>query len=438
MPLLQLAEWQSKKTAERWPGDVQEQIEELARGWKETHNLNAMPLQWGGRDGQTLSVRQWVGVVEVGDYRVEIYPKLDKELLKARASVEEGDEAFDSSLKALLSMIAAADYGEWIGHEKATLDYERLQFPDVWAYFLGRNLGSELRRGIFHAYVAHEDDLRQVRGRLRVAHQVGRHFGRADVLACAWDEWSGDNALNRLFKCACEWLQKRVTHSRSRTLLGECLWLLDDVQSVTPNEAVGATERFAFHRANARFASAFDLARRLLQSQSPDFGARAHSSWIFLTDMNALFERFCARAIEAQANTSVREQESIGTLFVTPHTIRQKPDFLWKENNVWKLGDAKWKLIGQGAPDFSEEEGVSSNAEKAKVSPDDARQLSVYSEMLKRNMSLGEVPDVSLFYPTLTSHAPPAPRRTWNGGRLILRPVCVRGFDDVSDVLRDW
>ena len=435
MPTLQLTEWQSKKPPSHWPSDVQEQIEELSRGWKETHNLNAMPMEWGGRDGQTLSVRQWVGVVEVGDYRVEIYPKLDKHLLESKSDDAVEAKAFDSGLRGLLSMIAAADYGEWVGHERATLEYEPLQFPDVWAYFLGRNLGSELRRGIFHAYTAHEDDLRQVRGKIRVAHQVGRHFGRADILACAWDEWSGDNSLNRLFKCACEWLQKRVSHSRSRSLLAECLWLLDEVRSVSPREAISATERFAFHRANARFASAFDLARRLLQSQSPDFGARAHSSWIFLTDMNKLFEQFCARAIEARSGENVYEQETIGTLFVSPNTIAQKPDFLWRQNGVWKIGDAKWKLLGQAPPVFGEDGGRTTNKAQAKVSPDDARQLTLYSEMFKLNKKLNEVPDVSLFYPTLDSGNTPHSRQTWNDGRLILRPARVIGFNDVSDVL---
>ncbi|BCM91739.1 hypothetical protein IAD21_03614 [Abditibacteriota bacterium] len=436
METLRLAEWQSKKPLTVWPADVQLQIEELARSWKETHNLNAMPLEWGGRDGQTLSARQWVGVIEVGDYRVEIYPKLDQYLLDAKGVDDANDGILDSSLKALLSMIAAADYGDWVGNERAALEYEPLQFPDVWAYFLGRHLGHELRRGLAHSYVAHEDDLRQIRGRLRVAHQVGRHFGRADVLACAWDEWSSDNALNRLFKCACGWLQERVSHSRSRSLLSECLWALDEVQNTSPREALGATERFAFHRANARFSHSFDFARRLLQSQSPDFGARSHSSWVFLTDMNALFERFCARAIEAKTGMPIREGETIGTLFVKPRKqIEQKPDFQWFANDKWYLGDAKWKLLGQTPPSFSEDNSPSVGSSKAKVSPEDARQLTLYSELLKRNKNLDEAPDVTLFYPTLGTYAEPQTRQTWNGGNLILQPVRVRDFRDIDDVL---
>lgn len=430
MPLIRIAEWNRKRVD--WPREVREAFSELALGWKNIGHLNAAPLEWSGADGQILGVRQWVGVLESGDYRIEIYPKLDAHLLIEGAEVVDGKTA----LQGLLSMIAAADYGDWIESGRASLQFEPLQFADVWAYLLGRNLAPLLRNGVSHAYVSMHDDLPAVRGKIAVARQVSAHFNRADKLACVWDEWTPDNALNRLLKCACEWLRLRVNHSVAKTVLSECLWLLDETQSVSPREALAQTERFGFSRATLRFQNAFDLSRRLLASQSPDFGASGAQNWVFLTDMNALFESFCAAALRESGAQNLETQSEIGTLFCAPNLVRQKPDFLWRDNAIWRLGDAKWKLLGQNAPLFAEENEEIQGG-KAKISPDDARQMSVYSEIWKRKQGCENAPDVTIFYPLLEGNRASIKRTMWNGAALILRPVRVRDFGALNTVL-EW
>ncbi|PQV62468.1 5-methylcytosine-specific restriction endonuclease McrBC, regulatory subunit McrC [Abditibacterium utsteinense] len=428
MPTLRIAEWNRKRV--EWPRDVRESFSELALGWKNAGRLNAAPLEWGGTDGQILSVRQWVGVLESGEYRIEIYPKLDAHLL------HEGDNISDQTtlLQSLLSMIAAADYGDWIESGRASLQFEPLQFADVWAYLLGRNLAPLLRQGVSHAYLTMHDDLPAVRGKIAVSRQVTLHFNRADKIACIWDEWSADNALNRLLKCALDFLWKRARHSQSRAVLSECLSLLDSAQSVSPREALAQTERFSFSRATLRFQNAFDLSRRLLSSQSPDFGASGVQNWVFLTDMNALFESFCAAALRESGVQNLETQFEIGTLFRAPNRIRQLPDFLWREGENWQLGDAKWKLLGQNAPDFAEE-NEEIKAGKAKISPDDARQMSVYSEIWKRENGLVSAPPVTIFYPLLEGNRAVIRRTMWNGAELRLRPVRVKDFGDLDTVL---
>lgn len=433
MPLIRLAEWQKQTVSSEWTRDAREAIADLALLWKNAHpSMNALPLEWGGTDGQTLSVRQWVGVLEWGEFRVEIYPKLDEHLLGSGGEINE--TLAGTLLRDLLAMIEAADYDNWLDNGRAALEFEPLQFADVWAYLLGKNLSRELRNGLTHAYIPMSDDLPAVRGKIAVSRQITRHFNRADKIACEWDEWSGDNALNRLLKCAGEFLKARVSHTHSRTVLNGCLWLLDEVATVSPREALAQTQHFAFSRATRRFQNAFELSRRLLASQSPDFGAHDAQSWVFLTDMNQLFEKFCARALEAKTGVEVQTQAEIGTLFLNPAGIQQKPDFLWRDGANWQVGDAKWKLMNQTAPEFAAENDTGAS-QKLKISPDDVRQLTVYSEILKRRDGLETPPDMTIFYPSLSGDLVNTSRKTWNGARLKLCPVCIKSFGDWSEVL---
>ena len=412
--LIRLAEYGSAPTD--LPRATRVALHQSARDWKNAHNLNALPLEWGGADGTTLSARQWVGVVEVEGARVEIYPKLDRALL-AGAAPDEG--IADSTLQALLPLLEAAQFGDWVETGNAALGEADLSFVDVWAFLLGRHLSVELRRGVVSQYQHEGDDLAGVRGKVAIGRQVGALFNRMDVIACEWDEFSADTPLNRLLKCACVAVRKRTAHPVARGLLGDCVFMLDGVADVAPAVALRQTERMIWTRGAQRFRAAFELARRLLRELSPELEGESADSWAFLVDMNAVFEGFCRAALEAKFGVAVREQVNIGSLFVDPKRVSQFADFVWTQGGAQWIGDAKWKLLGERAPT---------------IAPDDARQVSVYALLVQQGESLGAVPTTALLYPTLGA-AVPQRLRSWNGADLHLWPVRVRGVAALADTI---
>lgn len=432
MPLIQLCEWGRKHCPDwlEWPPDVRDEMNELARDWARLNRLNAAPLEW---IGDTIWVRQFVGVFELGEYRVEIFPKLDKHLL---GKDELNEDVQNSTLGHLLRLLDAAGFEQHIENGDAMLHDESLSFPDIWAYFLARHLERELRRGLSHDYITQRDDLPRVRGKIELRRQIGAHFGRADKLACVWDEYSADNALNRVFKCALDFLKRRVHHSGAKRALGRCSSLLEQVELVSPREVLSGAARIKWTPQARRFERHFRFAVRLLRGQSPDFGARHNQSWVFLTDMNALFESFCARAIEDRLGTRILEQELVGHLFDSPKATKQLADFVWQQNENWCVGDAKWKLLGNAPPTFGDEEEELSQQKLKSLSPADVRQLTVYSELLKKQKQLDEAPDMWVFYPTLDqSKTVLSAHQTWNGARLRRVEVRVCDWNAPRDAL---
>jgi len=412
MQIVRLAEWQSRCL--NWPLFARRALSDAAQQWQLAHALPRPPLEWGGLDGQTLQAFQYVGVVEIEGFRVEVFPKLDAALLGG-APVDA--ELADSTMRALLPMLEAANFGGWVEVGRAQLGEAALAFSDVWAYLLGKHLAPELRQGLVRAYRHECDDLLGVRGKIAVSRQVGALFGRMDKVACEWDEFSPDTPLNRLLKCACRVLIGRTSHPVARGALSDCLFSLDEVTDVRVGVALRECERLIWPRAALRFEAAFRLAELLLRELSPDLDGASGQSWSFLVDMNAVFEGFCAAALEARFGCAVETQKKLPTLLRRPNTMPQLADFVWTRGGRW-IGDAKWKLLDQ-----------------KRVAIEDVRQITIYADLLQEAESLIHKPRLAILYPTLEVATPPKAFETWNRTTLHLWPVRVKGIEALEEAI---
>ena len=450
MNLIRLCEWgRFDADAHFWTDDRRDRLQKAAYDWQRTHRLNAPPLEWSGPRGLTLQARQWVGIVEIeGDKkrpgRVEIYPKTDKAFLKKETLTAQ--EA-TSTLHHLLKMLEASDYGNWVETDRAALDQGELTFPDLWTYMLGRHLWPELRRGLPHAYLPHQDDLTMVRGRIPFGAQIARYGERMDRIVCAWDEFSPDTPLLRLLKCACHFLRRRARHPVALGRLGDCLLALDEVRDETPATVLRQTERMTWTRATQRFRPTFDLARKLLCEQGPHIGNGRETTWAFMVDMNRVFEKFCRVAIEDKLGVPVAEQKNLGYL-LPPAGKKQLADLVWQADGQNWIGDAKWKLLSAPKATSREEEpddgNISENASPllrrvlSHLSTADVRQLTTYAELALRARPGQERPQLAIYYPTLAGTdigLMPFVLPTWNATQIHLIPVKVTDWNAPKEAL---
>jgi len=76
---IRLCEW-STSDAINLTLDQRRNITEAVTVWKEANDLPDLPLWFSGPEGKTLNAKQYVGVIELPNIVIEIYPKLDKRL----------------------------------------------------------------------------------------------------------------------------------------------------------------------------------------------------------------------------------------------------------------------------------------------------------------------------------------------------------------------
>lgn len=428
--VIRLAEWGTASVAALGP-EKRSAIAYAVRAWQEEANLPAPPLRFEGTRGETLRAVQYVGVVEVAGCTVEIYPKLDASLMRGES--QPIDATVQTVMGNLVWMLEVSRYLEMTESDHAHLQGAPLSYFDVFAYLMAKNLARELEAGLVHSYQTEEDDLPAIRGRILFAEQVTRNWNRFDRVSCRWDEFTPDVSLNRVLRCACRFLRSRVHNAGPALLLDYCTDLLADVADISIPEALQQGRSIRWNRTTERFKRTFEMALRLLSGSGYQFRHGSGEAFVFLLDMNQLFEKFAASALASSFGVPIDEQNLIGHLFRAPRrAIQQKPDYLWRCRGIRWVGDAKYKHLESRTVLSSLEVDADDDAAEAGLrmervlNPADVRQLTVYGEILRMRENLEEPPRLAILYPYVGDGEFFARScECWSGATLWLLPVRV-------------
>jgi 5-methylcytosine-specific restriction endonuclease McrBC regulatory subunit McrC len=425
---IRVREWGNVKTD--LTAEQRERLEAIAS------HISPAPFWFGGANGQTLHTRQFVGVIECGDVAVEIYPKLD-------AAPDEQTINSQSVLRNLLWLLEVSGYERLVEPSDGSLTQTPDSYSDVFALLMARRLYDELARGVPRRYERFEEDIKTIRGRLLVGVQATRHFNRMDKIACAFDEFTSDTPVCQILRCACKTLAMRVRLPEARRLLDDCTGLLDEVTDISIVEALRLADNLPpWGRDLERFRRPYDVAVRLLRGFSHEMTAGIPESFVFLLDMNALFESYVAAVLEASFGVPIETQKHLGYLLTTKQgRMAQIADFVWKDKqNITWIGDAKYKHLAkmQDSPltfaTFTEDETAPAGR---LLDTNDIRQLTVYAELQQKEPKIGTPkPHIALFYPYVGS-APLANDHVeaWNGSLLYLVPIRVKQCKNIADAL---
>ncbi|WP_328724585.1 McrC family protein [Streptomyces sp. NBC_00259] len=217
------------------------------------------------------------------------------------------------------------------------------------AHTVERQIDAALRRGSLQGYQEVEESALVVRGRLREAEQIRRHFGRTPPVEIAYDAYTADTAENRILRAATERLlrlpgvpgpvRRRLAHQRAR--LAEALPLVRGQE----------LPRWHPSRLNSRYQPALRLAEAVLRGTSPEHrpaGSEPLTVDGFLLDMNKLFEDFVTVALRE----ALREHGLVSRLQDPHHLdaaglVRIRPDLVVRTGDgriPLAVVDAKYKV----------------------------------------------------------------------------------------------
>ncbi|MEU7467590.1 restriction endonuclease [Streptomyces sp. NPDC044984] len=219
------------------------------------------------------------------------------------------------------------------------------------AHAVERRIDAALRQGVLQGYREVEESALVVRGRLREAEQLRRHFGRTPPVEIAYDAYTADTAENRILRAAAERLlrlpgvpgpvRRRLAHQRVR---------LADVLPLVRGQEL---PRWQPSRLNSRYQPALRLAEAVLRGSSPEHrpppsGAEPLAVDGFLFDMNRLFEDFVTIALR-----EALKEHGLTARLQDPHhldtagLVRIRPDLVVRTGDgrtPLAVVDAKYKV----------------------------------------------------------------------------------------------
>ena len=272
-----------------------------------------------------LKARQVVGVLAIPGRTVEILPKIDGEDHAVRmALVHMLDVAWD---------LRVAD------GEIAALATQRLNLLELLIRLFADRLRAALRSGLPRRYLAREEDLPLLRGRLDVIRQTTHLAVRPDRLACRFDELSEDTPLNRVLKAAVKRLADRARTAANVRSLAELAARFESVgDSPAPLD-----EQVRLDRTNAAFHSLYLLACLFLRGDWQSTASGGQPGFALLFPMNDLFEKFVGRSLKrALAPRRVSLQDS------SHYALEEKLFALYPDaviDNGAVVLDTKWKRL---------------------------------------------------------------------------------------------
>lgn len=283
-----------------------------------------------GESGKyTLRPSSTVGAVEVGGLSVIIEPKIGVGRLISLACY-----AMDPRRDGLVKFGGDFAYAE------------ETALPEFLARAFAGAAEKAFARGLLRGYVAREEALQTIRGRIRFDDQVRRRFGLPLPVEVRYDEFTEDILPNRLVKAANRLLRRAGPLSPgTRQRLGRIDALLDGVSLCGyPRNAVPEVK---FDRLNGHYEAVVALARLVLRygaHEAERGGVRASG---FTMDMNKVFQEFVTAALREKLGLSngAFGERWVNSLDVE-EKIRLEPDLVWREDGRCVfVGDAKYKRI---------------------------------------------------------------------------------------------
>ena len=242
-----------------------------------------------------VKARKWVGVVQIPGLTVEILPKIESDSTEERTSISQ------LGRKNLLYMLAVAKQLPIREQDVASLAVQQAPLHDTLIAIFARRLVEAFEQGRHQFYVAREENLHVLRGKLVFNEHIKRNAARRDRFYVRHDEFLPDTTINRILKAACSRLVTKTTSSQAQRDLRRSLMLLDEVRDVQISRE--DFERIVFNRQNRRFEVLLNFCQLVLFGQTTGASQGNLKSFSLLFNMQELFEAFMAEFIRREVFT---------------------------------------------------------------------------------------------------------------------------------------
>jgi 5-methylcytosine-specific restriction enzyme subunit McrC len=337
--------------------------------------LKTLPTKaftWGHN---SIKWTQFCGLVQLGDLTVEVLPKLY------------GRE-FDvgSSRNALVKMLRKAGLLKVHKIGGANISTQKHTLLDIFIIDFCDQLNVQLVQGKLRQYIALEENLPLVRGKLLVNYQMRHNLAHKERLFCQYDELSEDILINQIIKYTLTLLLPKCRSDKARKAVIQLLYSFDSISNIQTT-----SDDLAFlvvDRITARYGRVIEFCRMFMQGLAPDLHAGKQEAFALMFDMNVLFENWVASLLKPVAHKhhlTLKEQGPRKYLAyradLDKPVFQMKPDIslLDTTGRPVLIADAKWKLL---AP----------NEAKLGVSQADLYQMQAYANRY-------QVQNLMLVYP---------------------------------------
>ena len=307
-----------------------------------------------GVGGKFIQARNYVGVLQTkSGLTIEILPKIaDKN------DAERSKAVFIKMLRTLKNF-------PFKSSNLASLKTQNLPLLEIFISMFLCELEALVKRGIKSDYVALEENLNFLKGKLNINEQIKRNSIHKERFYVEYNEFLSDIKINRIIKTTLKFLYKKSNSSKNQQKIRELLFIFDEVLECEDYKNFFA--KLVINRQVKHYEQTLLWCKIFLLNNSFTPHKGDDLSFALLFDMNALFESYVGNFIKKSFPGTIL-QHSEKHLVEYPKSFKLRPDIFLKDKFI---ADTKWKIIRQDNKE---------NEEKYKISQADLYQLYAYGK----------------------------------------------------------
>ena len=281
-----------------------------------------------GVGGKFIQARNYVGVLQTkSGLTIEILPKIaDKN------DAERSKAVFIKMLKTLKNF-------PFKSSNLASLKTQNLPLLEIFISMFLCELEALVKKGIKSDYVALEENLNFLKGKLNINEQIKRNSIHKERFYVGYSEFLNDIKINRIIKTTLKFLYKKSNSSKNQQKIRELLFIFDEVSECEDYKNFFA--KLVINRQVKHYEQTLLWCKIFLLNNSFTPHKGDDLAFALLFDMNALFESYVGNFIKKKFSGTIL-QHSEKHLVEEPKSFKLRPDIFLKGKFI---ADTKWKII---------------------------------------------------------------------------------------------
>ena len=281
-----------------------------------------------GVGGKFIQARNYVGILQTkSGLTIEILPKI----------ADKTDT--DKSKAVFIKMLRALKNFPFKSSNLASLKTQNLPLLEIFISMFLCELEALVKKGIKSDYVALEENLNFLKGKLNINEQIKRNSVHKERFYVGYSEFLSDIKINRIIKKTLKFLYKKSNSSKNQQKIRELLFIFDEVSMCDDYKNFFAkliiNRQVKHYEQTLLWCKIFLLGNSFTPHKGNDL------AFALLFDMNALFESYVGNFIKKKyADVSLQYSEK--HLVENPKSFKLRPDIFLKGKFI---ADTKWKIV---------------------------------------------------------------------------------------------
>lgn len=281
-----------------------------------------------GVGGKFIQARNYVGVLQTkSGLTIEILPKIaDKN------DAERSKTVFIKMLRTLKNF-------PFKSSNLASLKTQNLPLLEIFISMFLCELEALVKKGIKSDYVALEENLNFLKGKLNINEQIKRNSIHKERFYVGYSEFLSDIKINQIIKTTLKFLYKKSNSSKNQQKIRELLFIFDEVSECEDYknffEKLVINRQVKHYEQTLLWCKIFLLGNTFTPHKGDDLALA------LLFDMNALFESYVGNFIKKSFPGTIL-QHSEKHLVENPKSFKLRPDIFLKGKFI---ADTKWKIV---------------------------------------------------------------------------------------------